>query len=331
MRRLGCIALVIASFACASPGPPRRARFPFESLRAEMFSPPQVLAGAQRPKLVHEANAVVLALDEESSFRAVTSALVDVRQRDLAVAYWIDLAHTPRLARLHPEWVEGGPNSVCVPISSAEGFAAQLERVAALLRERPPADAIFLCGLSGSPLECGCAFAICEPQASFDAAAPARFVAAVRGYAGGAPVVPVASNAAPSSLRGQLCASRACVAKGCAAREDQVWSTLRAHSPKIAVVLLPPSESEDPTNDCVRALKHWSRAPAPVLPASFAPTTGTLLLAVLPASAFGSANLAPALSAVQLAADGYVISYCVNAAAGLGAITAEAASPSARD
>lgn len=102
----------------------------------------------------------------------------------LELDYFIEIAHCPQLAAKHPEWLasiqgheewrrlypefpklESGQVvkvEPWVPILYRESFDAHLERVEALLAEKPPARRIWLNDLQGAPSACGCGHPLCR-------------------------------------------------------------------------------------------------------------------------------------------------------------------------
>lgn len=264
--------------ACAAPVP-SRAYFPFSNLNGQVFSAPQVLADARRESFGGEPNAVVLAIDENSSFRAVSDAVLQLRLRNLAVGYWID-ARTADGAE--------------------DGFEPRLAHVRAVLNNRPPADAIFLAGLPGERLSCGCYRTLCG--ATDDVQAPetcAHFVAALRGFTGGAIVVPVWPD--EGGLKPEACASAACNAARCGERAARAFGAVRADSTRVALQFSG-AAAATPASFVMERLMGWSQlkgnAPTAV------PGSTSTLLAVLPGLEWKSKELEPAVAAVRSRARG---------------------------
>lgn len=131
-------------------------------------------------------NTIVLPLSnsDKSSKEAINAAIKSVRQEELSLAYWVEVARSPELADQHPEWMASlqthdewrrfFPNTAkpkanevtktypWVPILSRAPFAAQRKRVRDLLSAFPAADRIFLNDLQGAPSACGCGSPLCR-------------------------------------------------------------------------------------------------------------------------------------------------------------------------
>ncbi len=260
--------------ACTAPTPPRRAYFPFADLNGQVFSAPQVLAGARRESFGDEVNAVVLAIDENSSFRAVTDAVLRLREKSLAVGFWID-------AR--------------VADGTGSDFDARLAHARAVLNNRPPADAIFLAGLQGQRLPCGCYQTLCA--ATDNVLVPetcARFVAALRGFTGGATVVPVWSD--EGGLEPGACALPACIESRCGQRAARAFGSVRADSTRVALQFSS-AASADPASFVAERLERWSQlkgnAPSAV------PGLASTLLAVFPGLEWQSAEIGAAVAGLH--------------------------------
>jgi hypothetical protein len=159
-----------------------------------------------------ERSRCVLVLADDAAKNAACAE--KVRASGAVFSYWIDVARAPALADAHPEWMatvyeRGGERPAFadapvpgegealkvwpwVPVTSAERFKAQLERVREVLAELPPPARIYLSGLQdapwGSEREPIHAW---PPVAADDPSAGARFVAAVRALEPWAEVVPV--------------------------------------------------------------------------------------------------------------------------------------------
>ncbi len=281
-------ALVAIVSACVSNAPPSHAFFPFENLRGVIFTPPQVLADAQRPGLGQPPNAIVLAIDERNSYRAVANAVARVRERGLAVGYWIELSKAPTLA------------------TSSDEFSAQLQRVHDLLANFPPADAIFLSGLQGAAAACDCGSLECYAAdspavngAQQNTNVAARFVTSVRTFASGAIVVPVwLDGCAPRSSE---CEARHCKDADCEANATLAWNAMRADSSRVALSLrnspLAQPAGADASIWPAARLRAWMRQPPTTLPST--QIGATTLVAVLSAAEFSPAELARAVASVQ--------------------------------
>ena len=270
----GLLAAWLLCFAsCAAPVP-QRAYFPFANLNGQLFSAPQVLAEARRESFGSPPNAIVLAIDENSSFRAVSDAVLHLRLSNLAVGYWID-------ARA----ADGDDH----------GIEARLAHARAVLNNRPPADAIFLAGLAGELLPCGCYSTLCgatEPVQVPETCA--QLVAALRGFTGGAIVVPAWPDA--GGLKPDACSSRTCIEARCGERAARAFAAVRAESTRVALQFSG-AASATPASFVMERLMGWSRLKAntPAAP----PGSAATLLAVLPGLEWKSAELEPAVSAVR--------------------------------
>jgi hypothetical protein len=169
-------------------------------------------------------NTIVFALRDSSDEgkQAVRTAVAQTAQAGLEFAYWIEVARSPELANQHPDWMaslqthqqwrrlfpdvpQPNANEVVktypwVPILSREPFAAQRQRVLALLADMPQPTLIFLNDLQGAPSACGCGNPLCRWTSDYgkrrttiplgDEAA-ALFVKAIQTAKPGAEVVPV--------------------------------------------------------------------------------------------------------------------------------------------
>ena len=131
-------------------------------------------------------NAVVLVLEgTEPMDRAAEQRAAElVLNSTLELHYWIEVARCKELADAHPDWMASlqthdewrrlfpnipklESNQVAktypwVPVLSREPFAAQLERVTKLLKDKPQPDGVFLNDLQGAPSACGCGNTFCR-------------------------------------------------------------------------------------------------------------------------------------------------------------------------
>ncbi|HTF90782.1 MAG TPA: hypothetical protein VK843_20345 [Planctomycetota bacterium] len=277
-RSLAAGALPLLAASCVSDAPPKRAFFPIENLRGAIFTPSQVQADAKRTDLGQGPNAVVLAIDEQGSYRAAANAVTLLRERGLAVGYWIEL--------------------------SPEDPEAELERLRDLLQNRPEADAIFLAGLQGEPAACGCgSFECCgrhDKTEQPDASSAARFIASVPAFARGAIVVPVwLDGCAPHSVE---CARRDCQDPACEQRATLAWNALLADSARVALQLRPAPLAKQAGVDSSAALAARLRVWMGIqpLPLSAAQTPATTIIAVLSSAELGPDELARAIAGVRL-------------------------------
>ena len=169
-------------------------------------------------------NTVVFTLNssDDNAKKAIRAAAENAERVGLAFAYWIEVARSPELADLHPEWMASlqthdkwrrffpnaprpNANEVAktypwVPILSREPFNAQRERVLTLLANLPAPKLIFLNDLQGAPSACGCGNPLCRWTSDYgkrrttmplgdDAAA--IFVQAIQKASPNAEVIPV--------------------------------------------------------------------------------------------------------------------------------------------
>ncbi|MCE9594363.1 MAG: hypothetical protein K8S98_09215 [Planctomycetes bacterium] len=165
----------------------------------------------------------VLVLTDDAAKNAACAE--KIRASGAVLSYWIDVARAPALADAHPEWMttvyerhgerpvfadaplpgEGEVLKVrpWVPVTTAERFKAQLERVRALLAELPPPTRIYLSGLQDAPWG-----SEREPIHEFphvaadDPSSGARFVAAVQALEPWAEVVPVLQTMCAHGMSG---------------------------------------------------------------------------------------------------------------------------------
>lgn len=145
-----------------------------------------------------------------------------IHSAGFTLAYWIEVARNTELAQAHPEWmasVQGhqewrrlfrdaprpAQNEVVkafpwVPIGYREGFAAQHERLAALLTGLPAANRIYLNDLQAAPSACGCGNPLCRwttdygplrTAESLKEDAAARFVDKIKRLRPDSDIVPV--------------------------------------------------------------------------------------------------------------------------------------------
>jgi len=170
------------------------------------------------------ANAIVIALDAttDDGRNIENAAARRVRDAELDLYYWIEVARSEELADAHPDWMASlqghpewrrlfpnapmpGSDEVVktypwVPILSEEGFQGQLARVEALLHDRPSPTGVFLNDLQGSPSACGCGNTLCRWTTDYGPArttkpsqadAAAKFVAHVQEMLPSSQVIPV--------------------------------------------------------------------------------------------------------------------------------------------
>ena len=182
-------------------------------------------AHCSRAELAHVreggANGVVLVLDSTGE-DPLRQAAERIRDLDLELYYWIEIARDPELAEREPQLVAGmgahqnwraafpevpevGATQRCVawpwvPIFYAAAFDLQLAKIEARLEHVPDPDGLFLNDLQAAPAACGCGNGLCrwvvdylcEPRAVLaEAPIAARFLERVRARLPGKRVVPV--------------------------------------------------------------------------------------------------------------------------------------------
>jgi hypothetical protein len=169
-----------------------------------------------------------------------------IRQAGLDLYYWIEIAHNPSLADVHPEWMasiqthpewrrffpslpQAGTNEVVktypwVPVGYQEAFSVHLDRVRQLLKANPAPEGIFLNDLQAAPTACGCGHHLCRWTSDYgpittatrlgnDAAA--HFVAEVKKLAPAARVIPVWTTECEEQDAEDLCAGVGCFKGTC--------------------------------------------------------------------------------------------------------------------
>lgn len=199
------------SVPAADEAPPG-ARFRGAMLTAEMATPERL----QELKAQGFRDlALLISQPTEAAADADSAAAGRVQKAGLRLHYWIEVGRCPPLADEHPEWIASlqghqewrrfhpdfpQPKADEVvkcypwtPILYREAFAAHLQRIEALLAQRPPPESLLLNDLQGPPSACGCGNPVCRWAADYgpiktatlqgdDAAA--RFVAKVEMLAG---------------------------------------------------------------------------------------------------------------------------------------------------
>ncbi len=169
-------------------------------------------------------NGVVLVIESSDvAYKEIArEAAQRVRERELSLCYWIEIARDASLADAHPEltaglqghdaWRLDAPGAPVpadgerlqawpwVPILYAEAFELQLAKVEERLSGLPEPDGLFLNDLQGAPSACGCGNALCRWTVDYlgEPAAPlgqdpvaARFLERVRERHPGLRIIPV--------------------------------------------------------------------------------------------------------------------------------------------
>lgn len=189
---------------------------------------------------------VALRLTSRDTATADLDAAQRVKAAGLPLDYLIEVARCPELADAHPEWMaslQGHPewrkqfpdaplpqsNEVIkaypwVPVSYAESFEAQVERVAELLQDLPPPERIWLMDLQAAPSACGCGHPLCRWTADYgpihtatplDHRAAAQFVERVAALAPNATVLPIWVGECEAEDQDSVCCGVACFEGKC--------------------------------------------------------------------------------------------------------------------
>ena len=225
LNNMRCAVLMIAAAAFSTTAIAQDSQpKPDDRLRAVLLSSTRASADRLRSIVAAGNNAVVIELrgNSDAVRKRELAAAKRVRQSNLDLYYWIEIARNPELADAHPEWMASlqghqewrrlfknvsmpKANEVvkvypCVPILYKEAFQAHLQRVQRLLKDNPEAKGIFLNDLQGAPSACGCGNLLCRwttdygpirTATPFGPDAAARFVASVEKLVPKSQVVPV--------------------------------------------------------------------------------------------------------------------------------------------
>jgi hypothetical protein len=239
-------------------------------LRGVLMTAAQANGSPLRPLKAEGTNAVVLSLTEDEPAKAVRAAARRIQAAGLELYYWIEIGRSPALAKAHPEWMaslQGHPewrrhfpqaptpaagevvkNYPWVPVRYQEAFDAHLQRVTALLRDKPAARGLFLNDLQAAPSACGCGNPLCRWTPDYGpirtatrlpADAAARFVAAVAERAPQTPVIPVWTPECeePDMAKGGACAGVGCFRGDCWYEYTAQLMPLARQCPTLAALL----------------------------------------------------------------------------------------------
>ena len=218
---------------------------PVAKLKGALLTATQADDGQLRSLKAQGYNSVVLNLSAESTAQDKDAAH-RIQTAGFDLHYWIEIARCPALADAHPEWMaslqghqewrrffpdlpkpaagEVVKNYPWVPVLYKETFAAHLERVKELLRDKPAPRGIFLNDLQGAPSACGCGHHLCRWTGDYGpiktatplgADAAAKFVAAVKKLAPESRIIPVWATECEEQDKDELCAGIPCFKNTC--------------------------------------------------------------------------------------------------------------------
>lgn len=183
MARLGAIGL-FSTIVCGLIG--NLAAEDAVYFRGALLDASQVVEARLLQLKRQRVSAVVVRIEDPQSKyeKLVQSAARQVRQAELELFYWIEVARCPSMAdenptwmasqQTHPEWRRLHPDAPVpsddeviktypwVPILSRETFEAHRERVQTLLERLPQSKGVFLNDLQGAPSACGCGNLLCR-------------------------------------------------------------------------------------------------------------------------------------------------------------------------
>jgi hypothetical protein len=168
-------------------------------------------------------------------------------------------------------------------VASVEGFAAQRQRVSALLAAVPPADLVFLNDLQAAPSACGCGSSLCRWTTDYgplrtntalgdDAAA--RFCAEIQRAAPRSRIVPVWVTECEAD--DPACGSVSCYDGACWKAFRRQWQPLVAQCEQVAVLLSARALGRDPawpSKAFAELRQQIGATPAPSLIAVLDPQT----------------------------------------------------------
>jgi len=266
-------------------------------LKAALLAPAQVSEKKLASLKVEHYTAAAISLSESNSSKQ-TAAAAHIRRSDMALYYWIEIAHNPVLADAHPEWMASiqthqeyrrlfpdlpkvktnqvVKNYPWVPVLYQETFPVHLERVRRLLANKPPPAGIFLNDLQGAPSACGCGNHLCRWTPDYGGLktahrlpndAAAKFVSEVQNLATTAKVIPVWTSECEELDAKTLCAGVNCF-HGTCWREFTAQLEALAKTSETIAALLPykafqreHSEYGSPAGWSAHALDSFSKMP----------------------------------------------------------------------
>ena len=205
---------------------------------------------------------VVLNLDANAG-----DAARRIRAAGFELYYWIEVGRNPAMAEAHPEWMaslqghpewrrffptapQPGPGAVVknypwVPVLYRESFDAHLGRVAALLKDVPAPEGIFLNDLQGAPSACGCGNILCRWTTDYGPIrtatrlgpeAAAQFAAAVARLAPQARIIPVWTTECEEHDKAERCGGVGCFTGACWVEYTKQFLPLAAQCETLAVL-----------------------------------------------------------------------------------------------
>jgi hypothetical protein len=237
------VSVLLTLLSIVSAADLRSAETSPQKLRAILLRAKDVTAARIQRLQADKYNAIVLDVSESSAteLTADQAAAALIRAAALDLYYWVEVArHAPsadanplRMASLqgHGEWrrlfpklrLPGAGEVTKVypwtPILYRKNFDGHLDRVTALLKDRPRPKAIFLNDLQAAPSACGCGNVVCrwttdygpiETAQRLKDDAAALFVAALARRLPDIKLIPVWTSECEEHDREALCAGVGC-------------------------------------------------------------------------------------------------------------------------
>jgi hypothetical protein len=216
-----------------------------------------------------ESSRVVLVIDDGSpeERQEALAAARRLAQAGFEPEYWVEVARCPNLADSHPEWMcslqghdewrrlfpdlkppqsdEVVKNYPWVPILYEESFAAQRDRILALLDQLPPPRRLWLNDLQGGPSACGCGHPLCRWTADYGpirTATPlgddgaAEFVRAIAEKVPATEIVPVWTTECEAADEHESCGGVGCFDGICWQAYTRQLMHLEKVAPRIGVL-----------------------------------------------------------------------------------------------